>query len=344
MNCDKLTQPRLALRRSLFWKISRLVFFATAFGLVLHFFGAVFFQQIFTDKVMQITSWEVAEHCKRELQPFLEPAVDQTGLARAVNRLEELNPLMEIFVLDRSGNVLYNGRRDRAVRIPVEPIAQFLAQQGFPARPIYGANGGGYDIDGPVPFSAAQISVAGEPGYLYTSLRSQRYRTTYHALGDFALPLAGLIFLAALLLLTTGLGSILAYWFTRRFRALTAAAGRLAAGDYRTRVSDAVDDEIGLHARVFNQMAETIEQSIATISESEELRRQLVANVSHDLRTPIAATMALLETIDTRFSELNEEELQQLIQRARLNCLWLKVLVDELFELSELDAQKEKLV
>lgn len=71
-------------------------------------------------------------------------------------------------------------------------------------------------------------------------------------------------------------------------RTLGAATGRIAAGHYSERVAVPGDDELGDLARHFNQMAATLEQT-------EERRRQLLADIAHELRTPLASIQGYME-------------------------------------------------
>ena len=82
--------------------------------------------------------------------------------------------------------------------------------------------------------------------------------------------------------LALGITQLLAVGMTSPLREMTAAARRMARGDYRGRVTATSSDEVGELARAFNRMAEDLEAV-------DRQRRELVANVSHELRTPLAA-------------------------------------------------------
>lgn len=82
----------------------------------------------------------------------------------------------------------------------------------------------------------------------------------------------------------------LARGMTSPLRDMTAAAGKMAAGDYSHRVHTHSRDEVGELAEAFNRMA-------ATLEAVDQQRRDLVANVSHELRTPITALQAMLENL-----------------------------------------------
>ncbi len=88
--------------------------------------------------------------------------------------------------------------------------------------------------------------------------------------------ISGLVALGVVWVLSRGLTSPL--------REMVAATEAMARGDFETRVTVVSNDEIGILARAFNQMA-------AELAETDRLRRDLVANVSHELRTPISSTV-----------------------------------------------------
>ena len=89
-------------------------------------------------------------------------------------------------------------------------------------------------------------------------------------------------------------------------------------------------------------MADTIVRNMEDIKTMDNLRRELVANVSHDLRTPLATIQGYLETILIKADSLSEEEKKNYLQTILKSTERLKKLVDELFELSKLEAREEK--
>ncbi len=119
----------------------------------------------------------------------------------------------------------------------------------------------------------------------------------------------------------------LAHGITRPLREMTAAAKRMAQGDYTRRVRATSRDEVGQLAAAFNQMA-------ADLAAADQQRRDLIANVSHELRTPITALNAVLENLVDGVSEPDPHTLRTaLAQTERLGLL-----VSELLDLSGIEA------
>jgi two-component system sensor histidine kinase BaeS len=95
---------------------------------------------------------------------------------------------------------------------------------------------------------------------------------------------------ATLLLLTAGLSLPLARRLVQPILELTSATKRLAAGEYRARVPDWPNDELGRLARDFNTLALALEKN-------DQARRQWVADISHELRTPLAVLRGEVEAL-----------------------------------------------
>ena len=121
---------------------------------------------------------------------------------------------------------------------------------------------------------------------------------------------------------------------------MRASVQRFEAGDYEQRVEVTSGDEIGQLGTAFNQMAGTIVANLAKLKKTDSLRRELIGNVSHDLRSPLASIQGYLETILMKGSELGAEKTRHFLNTIYSNVTMLSKLVEELFELSKLDARQ----
>ena len=83
---------------------------------------------------------------------------------------------------------------------------------------------------------------------------------------------------------------LLARWFTKPITTLSAAARKMAEGDYTVAVTPASSDELGVLTEEFNRMANEVGKSI-------RLQQELIANFSHDLRTPLTVIKGYAESI-----------------------------------------------
>jgi signal transduction histidine kinase len=112
---------------------------------------------------------------------------------------------------------------------------------------------------------------------------------------------------------------------TRRLEALQASVDRLGRGDLAARVEVRGCDEVARLAESFNQAAARIEQLIAS-------QRGLLANASHELRSPLARVRLAIEMLPTSGKPDLERELRQ-------NIAELDQLIDEILLASRLDSQ-----
>jgi signal transduction histidine kinase len=131
--------------------------------------------------------------------------------------------------------------------------------------------------------------------------------------------------------LAAGIALVIARWvargMTQPLRDMAQAARRMETGDYTQRVRTSSRDEVGQLAQAFNRMS-------AELDQLERLRRDLVANVSHELKTPISALRAHLENLLDGVERPDPETLQvMLAQSERLGRL-----VDQLLDLSRLES------
>ncbi len=119
----------------------------------------------------------------------------------------------------------------------------------------------------------------------------------------------------------------LARGMTQPLRDMAAAVRRMEVGDYTARVDSHSRDEVGQLATAFNRMSAELELL-------ERSRRDLVANVSHELKTPITAIRAHLENLADGIEQPDRETMQVMLnQTERLGRL-----VDQLLDLSKLES------
>jgi signal transduction histidine kinase len=135
---------------------------------------------------------------------------------------------------------------------------------------------------------------------------------------------------------------VLGAFFTDRLinplRRMTLQVERVGAGDYATRIEAKGEDEFGRLASAINQMAGAVEHSVETLRATDQLRRELIANVGHDLRTPLATLLGYLEEAERHLEQGNQAAADAALVTARRQGGYLSQLVSDLFELSLLDS------
>jgi signal transduction histidine kinase len=138
-------------------------------------------------------------------------------------------------------------------------------------------------------------------------------------------------------LVAVAIAVALTFFLSRRtltpVRALTSAAERLGRGDFSQRVQIKDKGELGELARTFNSMADDLERA-------EKLRKNMVADVAHELRTPLSNIHGYLEALRDGVVKPDKKAIRSLHEEALL----LSRLVDDLQELSLAEAGELKLV
>jgi signal transduction histidine kinase len=119
--------------------------------------------------------------------------------------------------------------------------------------------------------------------------------------------------------------------------ALSHAARRLAAGDLAARVGTRGSDEAGRLAAAFDDMADQLQQAFSRERALEAGRRDLVSAVSHDLRTPLSTTRAMVEALADGVVSA-PSEVQRYLGLILREIEHLSRLIDDLFELSQIES------
>ena len=160
-------------------------------------------------------------------------------------------------------------------------------------------------------------------------------------ISDHDLTLLGLL-LAFAAALSLSFGLTLAANLTHNIRLLARGAAELAEGNLTTRVPVAGSSELADLARAFNQMATRLEDAFARQRQAEATRRDLVAAVSHDLRTPLASIRAIVEALADRLVS-DPPTTERYLQILRRQIESLSTLIEDLFELSQLERPRPAL-
>src|SRR6266487_984926 len=150
-----------------------------------------------------------------------------------------------------------------------------------------------------------------------------------------------LLLAIVLLVFAGGIAMILGYFLsstvTERINLLKGAAQKLAQGDLETRVPVNGRDEVASLSTTFNQMAAQLQVADQKQRELEGLRRDLIAWVGHDLQTPLTSMRAFLEALSDGIVD-EPEMIKRYLATAQRDVMSLSALIDDLFQMSQLDA------
>ena len=265
-------------------------------------------------------------------------------LEHSFEMLMDINPNIELYLLDARGLILaYSAPSGRVVRdrVSIGPIEKYLSPSA--RLPVLG--------DDPrnnwrqKPFSAARVTMGGlEKGYLYIILGGEEHDSFFDLFtGNSIFRISLLVSLTALLFLFAT-AFLLFRFATIRHRRLALAMEEFRRSDFSVPVRFEAPsrttggDEIDLLETVFAEMSERIGEQIAALREKDRLRRELVSNISHDLRTPLASLQGYVETLDARADRLTPAERAEILGKAVRLISRLGKLVAELLELARLDS------
>ncbi|TAH37873.1 MAG: HAMP domain-containing sensor histidine kinase [Planctomycetota bacterium] len=289
-------------------------------------------------ELQQSLNRTVAAHIAEAARYFKGEQVDEEGLRGLFMKVMAVNPTLEVYVVDPAGRILaYDAPPDKIVRssLSLEPVRRFLEEP--PGTLILGDDP--RDRERRKVFSAAPVQVNGQlKGYVYAILASEEYDSAASLLQRSYI-LRGSAWVAVICVLLAALLGLLALGvLTRPLRRLQRAVNEFRQGNLAARVRPTARDEIGALALDFDAMAERIVQQVDRIRQTDHQRREMVANISHDLRTPLTSLQGYLETCLIKAEELPPEERRRYLEGALRSTKRLGRLVEDLFQLARLDA------
>ena len=203
-----------------------------------------------------------------------------------------------------------------------------------PGGPGRGGPGGAGGSEAPRGSASAAIVVASsEVGYVVVPIAEPPVFVAIRELGP-TLTWVGVVTLAA------GAASAALLIFGpahRRIRALEQAARALGQGETGVRALETGGDEVSSLAHAFNRMADDLSARAAALSASDRARRQLLADVSHELMTPLAAVRGYTETLSMPELTLDADTRQRYLGIIGDETLKLEALIGDLLDLARLE-------
>ena len=287
-----------------------------------------------------------------------EGRINEPALKELFHDYMVVNPSIEIYLLDLEGRILSFSADPGAVKrkhVSLGPVRAFLA--GEDDYPLLGDDPRSHD--GQKAFSVTEVPNEQRPdGYLYVVLLGERVDSiaalldTSHIArySGFALlvslgvgALAGLVVLRAMtrrLRRLTGHIGQFRHQFRDQFRDQFRAEDFRASEPFETS-APGDGDEIAQLGRAYDEMAARIREQIKALERTDALRREMVAHVSHDLRTPLATLHGYIETLKLKDATLSPAERERYLAVALDQSERLRRLVGDLFELAKLDAREQ---
>ncbi len=322
----------------LFWRI------AVVFTTVLVVLGSIFvliaskFSRNYYTAVHQQLYGDIAQHLAYFTQPIKNGQPDTAVTHDIIHSTMVANPSVEVYLLDTAGNIIDYVVPDTTVQIHRVNIA--LVKQWLAAKESERPMGDNPKLPNePAIFSTAPVYENKRlSGYVYAVLASEKQRAVLRALsGHLYTRLSIAIFFLALLLAFI-VGMVTFFLITDSIRKIADVVKRFKEGDYSARISGNIKGDLGMLTSTFNEMADVIVSNIDKITATDKFRQELIANVSHDLRTPLSIMQGYIETLMIKKEKLTETEKEKYLSIVHDSAQRLSGLVEQLFQYAKLEA------
>lgn len=292
---------------------------------------------------------DLAKKLVQDRNLVYEGRLDEKALKELFSLYMTINPSIEIYLLDTEGTILsYSADPDKIKRnrVSMGPIKTLLAD--MKAYPVLGDDPRSHDRQ--KVFSVTPVPSAEQPeGYLYVVLRGEEFDTAeMMARSGHFIEMSGW---AVVISLVFGMVAGLAVFrlLTRRLTRLTGLVEQFETTGMNhqpvqtwQQQRPVTRDEIDYLGVTFDHMAQRIAYQIDELQEKDTLRRRLIAQVSHDLRTPLASMQGYVESLRLKRATLTDAEQERFLDIALDEGRRLSHLVDELFELAALEAREKQ--
>ena len=310
--------------------------------------GAAFFvvdrinTRTYYEELSQHLNAPIAMYVTDQRQLITNGTPDLDSLRDLASHAMVINPTAEIYLLDTAGNVLGHNLPEETVlmsAVDLAPVRTLI--DGNTQFPLRGDDP--RSISSRKVFSAWPV-MSGDAleGYLYVVLGGRKYDELAANIGDSYAARSSVFALVAISSFTALVGLLVFGLLTRRLKRLNRDMQRVTASKFERSPTvartSAGGDEIDELSNAFIDMAAQIRTQIEQLTENDRLRRELVSNISHDLRTPLSAMQGYIETLLVRSESMSPEDRDRYLRIAQKHTVRLGALIGDLFELSKLDA------
>ena len=320
-------------------------------SLVIVFIAVMFVFYFWTQELGKTTRYESQQQLHLSLaanlardNPLLKEGVyDYNALKNLFHTLMILGPAFEFYFVDPSGKLLTHSIPKPEIKrnkINLIPLIKLTRNQAV--LPIYGddpKHPGRQKVFSAAPvFNGTQLQ-----GYLYVIVAGERFETTYseHHVNN-QTELSVLLVVVALLFLFIVMLGLFRY-FTNPLRHLIKDINALKEQEFdRSKVQlhqwmPNSQNEVHQLGSVFHEMVEQINDQIERLKQTDIHRKELLADISHDLRTPLSSLQGYVEMLAIKGESITNEEREKYTNTVLKNAGQLKKLIDQIFELAHLE-------
>ena len=298
----------------------------------------------YSQAVIQRLSGDLAQHINQSYPLLGQDGLNKESVRRLFDHLMAVNPSVEVYLLDKQGNIVGDGAPVGHLKrghVDLQPIQTALSTHQYP---IYGDDP--RSLDGRKVFSVAPMRQNGQvKGYLYVILLGENYSALNSDAQFTALLKIVLLSISLVALLGLIVGGLAFRWITRPLRELSHQVRALETGSMEEMRAMAAlplhqekgNDEISLLRQGVITMARRIAEQWHRLSQQDQLRREFIANISHDLRTPLTSLHGYLESLSVMSATLSAADKKRYLEIALGQSQKVGALAQSLFELARLE-------
>lgn len=294
-------------------------------------------------EVVQALSRDVAESIARDAQLTDANGLMPNAVRNLFNHLMMVNPSVEVYLLEPDGRIAGHAApegRLRRDRVDLEPVHRFIDGQMLPILGDDPRSRAGRKV-----FSAAPLSVSGrQVGFIYVVLLGEAHDLLAARGSADAVLKTALLSIGMVGLLCLAAGLVAFTLITRPLRRLTESVRQFdmhgAPPEMPERSPDVANhsrDEIAVLDAAYRQMVLRISEQWEALTRQDQERRELIANISHDLRTPLSSLHGYLETLLLKDASLEPAERRRYLGIALDQSRRVGALSQSLFELARLE-------
>ena len=328
------------IRLTIFSRFAIVIFLITtilgSLFIVITYFATSYYHEASTELLNKDVAWHIAKFTS----PFTASGLSKDKADSVFQNAMVLSPSAEVYFLNTEGRVLYYHADEKDIKewnINLEPVTKYIAAKG--QKYLKGIDPRDPEIK--KIFSAAEVYDSSKKlGYIYVILDSRRSENMIELL--FGSHIVRLAIQAFVIIILLSLIFTLIYLkrTSKNFEQMISVLEKFEAGDYNARFNEKRRDELQPVTHAFNKMANLLSANIAKVTNSEQERKNFIASISHDLRTPLSIARGYIETWmlqkeNTNFSLEQQEQYSQLIYG---KVLQIEHMVKQLFELSKIEA------
>lgn len=325
------------MKNSLFLKLT------TGLLVLLLIMGAVFSYvsyntaENYNEEANQRLHKSLAQYTVDHVETFDENGVvDTNAIVKVMNAMMIINPDVEVYLVDRDGALItYAAPYKKIVRekVSLAPLKKFIEAEGEIS--IKGDDP--RSLTGQKVFSAAPILQNDEVlAYYYIILASQERAGIFESYSRTLALGIGVQLLLISLALAFLFGLLFIWYNTRNLNPILSAMDDFSNGDYTARIPK-TNGQFQKLGETYNAMASQIGQNIEKIKSIDGFRKELIANISHDIRTPLTVVTGYAEMLSIKKDKLSKEEQEKYLLHIQESSKRASGLLNQLIELSKLE-------